>query len=162
MLRGSQVSSQAEHGGWKSPAASHLSMNMHGHQVFFSPLSLSFSGCSARRWQQVASWATTSSVHLCSGQSGCCHAAASRWHFCTQWLVLCFARSCHIQPVSTGPWEIYTQPLVWGEAVKWAGDMQPYAHMLTHMCAASQKFELFFFWAKFSRMWRVLSEHVER
>ncbi len=36
-----------------------------------------------------------------------------------------FARSCHIQPVSTCPWEIYTEPLVWGEAIKWAGDMLP-------------------------------------
>lgn len=28
-----------------------------------------------------------------------------------------FARSCHIQPVSTGPWEIYAELPVWGEAI---------------------------------------------
>lgn len=75
----------------------------------------------------------------------CCSLAVAFLH-----TVACFvfARSCHSQPVSTGPWEIYTQPPVWGEAVKWAGDMQAHAHIFGKfyvfvcqcMSAASQKF----------------------
>ena len=49
---------------------------------------------------------------------------------------LCLPGSCHIRPVSTGPWEIHTEPPVWGEAVKRAGDMLPNALRFGQVCVS--------------------------
>lgn len=123
---------------------------------YSSSLSSAFQAWRTRRWQRSASRTATSPLHLHGGRSG-----VPRLHprcgISAHWGLFVFARSCHIQPVSPGPWEIYTEPLVWGEAIKWAADMLPdaltfgqiYVSVSLHACCQSkvgEHPESYYFW----------------
>lgn len=168
MLRGPEVSSQAEdRGGGESPATvPHHSMNMHGSQVFFSsplPFHIDAHWDGSRPPLELLHYISIvgRSVAAMLGPRGGISAHCG--------LLFVFARSCHIEPVSTGPWEIYTEPQVWGEAIRCAGDMLLHVHtkvgkvcvcvsLYTH--CQSQLFPLqhpgfewffFFFWINFKQ-----------
>lgn len=72
------------------------------------------SGWRTRRWQRTASRKkpATSSLRLCGGPGASVamlHARSGIFLCDTHCGSSAFARSCHVQAVSTGPWEIYTQ-----------------------------------------------------
>lgn len=91
MLRGSEVSLQAE-GGW-GVGVSCSTTFQHEYAWKSGILQPSLLVLFRLTHTEVAADCFLNyhffSTHLRSGQSSCCHAAASQWHFCTRWLVLC-------------------------------------------------------------------------
>lgn len=126
MLRGPEVSSQAEDRGVVSLLQQHHITAWICMPARYSSALLCLSDWRTQRWQQTASW--TSSLHLHSGRSIVAMLYPRSGISAHCGLLFVFARSCHIEPVSTGPWEIYTELQVWGEAIRCAGDMLLHAH----------------------------------
>lgn len=127
----------------------HHFMNMHGSQVFFSFSPPCFFRLTHTDVAAEEAPLEPPRLHYISTVGPepllpCCILTVA---FSAHGGLFVFARSCHIQPVSTSPWEIYTEPLVWGEAIKRAGDMLPdalvfgemYVFVCRWMYAASQK-----------------------
>lgn len=116
MLRGPEVSLQAEDGGGEggllqAHIAAWICMNMHGTQVFLSSVLRWWSAAERRSscgWSVLLPWSSSSGGSARRGFVGV------------------FAGSCHIQPVPAGPGEIeiYTaELLVQREAVTQAADI---------------------------------------
>lgn len=140
MLRGPEVSSQAWRNGggggegWRA-AVGGLLHEYAWEPGILQPLSSAFQAHThthTKKRQQSASWTSTSLLHLhsssSSGDGGGVAAAiagASQQRLRTPGALFVFARSCHIQPVSTGPGEIHTELPVRGETSAGAGDTLP-------------------------------------
>lgn len=145
MLRGPEVSSQAwRNGGGREGVEGCCGGGLLHEYAWkpgiLQPLSSAFQADThththEKKRQQSASWTSTSLLHLHSssssssgGDSGGVAAAiagASQQRLRTPGALFVFARSCHIQPVSTGPGEIHTELPVRGETSAGAGDTLP-------------------------------------
>lgn len=105
---------------------------MHGGPRYSPASLLCFSSWRTARWQAAEAPLEPPLLHYTSTPAGAgaslpmLHPPAVTFLLHTV-ACLCLPGSCHIRPVSAGPWEIHTEPPVWGEAVKWAGDMLPNA-----------------------------------
>lgn len=144
MLRGPEVSSQACRKGGRGKARGGGLLWVGGAPAWIcmearypsAPL-LCFPGSHTHthtiKRHHSASWTSTSLLHLhsssSSGDSGggvaAAIAGASQQRLRTPGALFVFARSCHIQPVSTGPGEIHTELPVRGETSAGAGDTLP-------------------------------------